>query len=80
MVSKPFATFVRFVALSLKPTPHSYLKATNGSTFVARLAGMRHAINATSNRLIETKTKVVMSVGVTPNNRLVISRVNAETK
>jgi hypothetical protein len=38
---------------------------------------MRHATNATSERLTETKTKVVMSVGVTPNNKLVIKRVNA---
>ena len=56
---------------------HSYRKATNGSTLVARLAGMRHATNATSDRLIETKTNVVTSVAVTPNNKLAISRVNA---
>src|SRR6185369_8931488 len=55
---------------------HSHRNATSGSTRAARLAGIRHATNATSDSVIETNTNVVTSVGVTPNNRLVISRVN----
>ena len=55
---------------------YSHLSATSGSTRVALLAGIKHAINATSNRQIGTKTKVLISVAVTPNNKLVISRVS----
>lgn len=66
----------RGVTLPL-PDKKSYLSATKGSTRVARLAGMRQATRATSNRLTDTRTNVVMSVAVTPNNKLDISRVKA---
>ena len=45
---------------------HSYLSATIGSTFAARLAGMRQAASATATSSSETHANVTGSVGVTP--------------
>src|SRR4030088_1570534 len=60
------------------PRPlHSYLNATNGSTFVARRAGMKQANNATTIKPMETVANVARSVGLTVNNKVVINRVSA---
>jgi hypothetical protein len=60
--------------------PHSYLNATNGSTFVARRAGIKHAIRATVARSTPIATNVKGSLGSTPNNMLVkLSRYFVET-
>src|ERR1043165_6401093 len=56
---------------------YSYLNATSGSTFVARLAGTQHATNAVSVNTTTTPAKIVVSVGVTPNNNPRINRVKA---
>ena len=56
-------------------TSYSYLSATNGSTFVARRAGMKQANNATTIKTIEEMPKVIRSVGATANRRLLIKRV-----
>src|ERR1700730_1258824 len=55
---------------------HSYLSATNGSTFVARRAGMKHASNATTINTKVTATNVGLSVGSVPKSKFVISRVS----
>ena len=44
---------------------HSYLRATIGSTFVARRAGRKHATSATSRSSAVTAPKVSASVGCT---------------
>jgi hypothetical protein len=56
---------------------YSYLNATSGSTFVARRAGIKLAPSATRNKRTGTATKVTRSVGVTPNNKLDMTRVAA---
>jgi hypothetical protein len=56
---------------------YSYLNATNGSTFVARRAGIKLASSATTNNNTETAIKVILSVGVTPNSNDSMNRVNA---
>lgn len=45
---------------------YSDRKATIGSTLVARRAGIKHAIKATTIKRIETAVKVNASVGETP--------------
>src|SRR5262245_34758599 len=57
--------------------PHSHLKATIGSTFAARRAGIRHASSATSASNKGMPTKVSGSVSLTLNSRVFINRVNA---
>src|SRR5205085_1157622 len=49
---------------------YSYLKATIGSTFVARRAGTKQAARATPARISEISVKVSGSVALMPNNRL----------
>src|SRR5262247_511554 len=56
---------------------HSHRNATIGSTFVARRAGIQQASSATSASSKATPTNVNGSVGLTPNNKLVIKRVKA---
>ncbi len=50
---------------------YSYLSAANGSTFVARRAGITLAINATVVSKTAITAKVQGSLGFTPNNMLV---------
>src|SRR5215510_14772913 len=59
----------------LPATDYSYLRATIGSTFVARRAGMKLASNAIVARRIETMTKVTGSVALTPYKKLATSLV-----
>jgi hypothetical protein len=54
---------------------YSSRKATNGSTLVARNAGMTVAAKATAARNTGTTKNVVTSLVLTPNNRLAITRV-----
>src|ERR1044072_2854275 len=50
---------------------YSYLSALSGSTFVALLAGTKHAINATSPNPTAITANVHGSRGLTPNSMLV---------
>ena len=56
---------------------YSHLSATNGSTFVARRAGIKHAATAITNRPSETIKNVGESVGAIPNNNVFRNLVNA---
>src|SRR5713226_9065853 len=56
---------------------HSYRSATNGSTLVARRAGIKQATRATETNNRATQPNVNGSVGVTPYRRLVSNRVIA---
>src|SRR5438876_1113001 len=55
---------------------HSYLRATIGSTCAARRAGSQQASRATPANTAATPAKVSGSVALTPNSRLVITRVS----
>src|SRR5439155_24578768 len=55
---------------------HSVRRATIGSTCAARRAGSQHASRATPANTAATPAKVSGSVAVTPNRRLVITRVS----
>ena len=57
--------------------PYSYLSATIGSTFVARLAGTQHASKATNASSNAIPTNVHGFVALTPKSRFFIVRVNA---
>lgn len=52
---------------------YSYLNATSGSTFEARLAGKNVAVAATSVMIAEVVTSVTGSVGWTPKSRFPIA-------
>src|SRR5262245_64897626 len=54
---------------------YSCLRATIGSTFVARRAGIQQASRATNASNNAIATNVNGSVAPTPNNRLAINRV-----
>ena len=56
---------------------YSYLRATSGSTFVARRAGSAHASTAAPSDTKTTIKYVAGSEAVTPNNMLDIHRVSA---
>ncbi len=56
---------------------YSARRATSGSTFVARRAGMEHASSAMLTNMTAAATKVAGSVAVTPKSRLAITRVRA---
>src|SRR5262245_48710699 len=60
----------------LKIRAHSYLKATIGSTFVVRRAGIKHVNSATSASNNGMPVKVNGSVTLTLNNMVFINCVN----
>src|SRR5256884_9701489 len=63
------------------PTPpYSYLKATIGSTRMARCAGTQHARNATTQSRMATATKVMGSVDLMPKSNPERRRVDARAK
>jgi hypothetical protein len=57
------------------PFVYSYLSADKGSTLVARHAGKYVAIAPIANMPNATVAKIIVSVGVTPNNNDAITRV-----
>ncbi len=56
---------------------YSARRATSGSTFVARRAGMEHASRAMLTKVTAAAAKVAGSVGVTPKSPAAITRVRA---
>src|SRR5918996_5597734 len=56
---------------------YSYRSATNGSTFVARRAGIQHASSATEASVNDTATNVSASVALPLKSKLLITRVKA---
>jgi hypothetical protein len=60
----------------INPQRYSSRNATIGSTLVVRQAGMSVAATATAANSAGTKTKVIVSVVLTPNNMLASTRVN----
>src|SRR5262245_2306288 len=70
-------SFFNILQSSVLSLSYSHLNAVIGSTFVALLAGMKHADTATAPSRTAIPPKVNGSVAVTPKSMLVNSRVTS---